>query len=143
MSSDNKQLEQLSPEQTMLSDRKLKEFTKADCCRSMYDEVPEGKTDNSGKVCIIPLEKLDKRFRKPEYQLFRVQAGFGVRPSASGNACYGHFCIDGEQCRWERFNFLGVGNAEVEKIAEQLEAGWSGGASGCAEKEREPDEPEM
>ena len=43
----------------------------------------------------------------------------------------------------ERFDFLGIANAEVEKIAEELEAGWSGGASGCAKKEREPDEPEM
>lgn len=129
---------------TVFADRGLREFTKADCCRSMYDDVPEGEEDNSGRVCIIPLEKLGERFRKPEYQLFRVQSGFGVRPSASGNACYGHFSVDGEKCRWEKYNFLGVGNAEVEKIAQELEAGWSGGASGCAEKEREPDDgPEM
>lgn len=134
---------QLTAMAIMLPDKELKEFTKADCCRSMYDDVPESETDNSGRVCIIPLEKLEKRFRKPEYQLFRVQSGFGVRPSASGNACYGYFCVDGEECRWERYNFLGVGNEEVEKIAQELEAGWTGGASGCAEREREPDGPEM
>ena len=110
----------------VMPDKGLKEFTKADCCRSLYDDLPEGKTDNEGCVCIIPLDKLEKKYRKPEYQLFRIQSGFGTRPSARGNACYGYFCADGEQCRWERYKFLGVGNAEVEKIAEKLEAGWSG-----------------
>lgn len=134
---------QLIAMETMLSDRDLKEFTKADCCRTMYEAPADGALDNSGKVCIIPLDKLCEKYRKPEYQLSRVQSGFGVTPSASGNACYGYFCADGERCRWERYNFLGVANAEAEKIAEELEAGWTGGASGCAEKEREPDEPEM
>ncbi len=127
----------------VLADKGLSEFTKADCCRTMYEAPADGALDNSGKVCIIPLDKLSEKYRKPEYQLFRVQSGFGVTPSASGNACYGYFCADGERCRWERYNFLGVANAEAEKIAEELEAGWTGGASGCAEKEREPDEPEM
>ncbi len=134
---------QLIAMETMLSGRDLKEFTKADCCRSMYDEVPEGERDNRGKVCILPLDFLSEDYRKPEYQLFRIGSGFGCTPSGRGNACYGYFCANGDECRIEKYEFLGVANAEVEKIAEELEAGWTGGASGCAEKEREPDEPEM
>ena len=107
--------------------KRLKTFTKSDCCRSMYDELPDGKISNEGRVCIIPLDKLKKKYRKPEYQLFRVKSGFGITPSARGNACYGHFCVDGERCRWEKFNFLGVGNEEIEKIAEELEKAWMNG----------------
>lgn len=129
---------------TVLADKGLsREFTKADCCRSMYEKLPEGETSNRGKVGIISMECLAADYRKPEYQLFRLEGGFGCSPTNGGNACFGKFCADGSEARMERFDFLGIANAEVEKIAEELEAGWSGGASGCAEKEREPDEPEM
>lgn len=134
---------QLIAMETMLSDKDLKEFTKADCCRSMYDEVPEGETDNKGKVCILPLDFLSEDYRKPEYQLFRIGGGFGCTPSGRGNACYGYFCANGDEGRIEKYSFLGIANAETEKIAEELEAGWTGGVSGCAIKEREADEPEM
>lgn len=109
----------------------------------MYDEVPEGETDNRGKVCILPLDFLSADYRKPEYQLFRIGSGFGCTPTGRGNACYGYFCANGDECRIEKYDFLGVANDEAVKIAEELEEGWTGGASGCAEKEREPDEPEM
>lgn len=128
---------------TIFADKELREFTKADCCRSMYDEVPEGETDNRGKVCILPLDFLSADYRKPEYQLFRIGSGFGCTPTGRGNACYGYFCANGDECRIEKYDFLGVANDEAVKIAEELEEGWTGGASGCAEKEREPDEPEM
>lgn len=128
---------------TVLADKGLSEFTKADCCRSMYEKLPEGEISNRGKVGIISMECLAKDYRKPEYQLFRLEGGFGCSPTNGGNACYGKFCADGSEARMERFDFLGIANAEAEKIAEELEAGWSGGASGCAEKEREPDESEM
>ena len=84
----------------------------------------DGTFDNAGRVCIIPLEKLKPSYRKPEYQLFRVLSGFGIEPKCSGNACFGYFCADGEQCRWDKYNFLGVGNEEVEKYAEELESKW-------------------
>lgn len=127
----------------VLADKGLSEFTKADCCRSMYEKLPEGETSNRGKVGIISIECLANDYRKPEYQLFRLEGGFGCSPTNGGNACFGKFCADGSEARMERFDFLGIANAEVEKIAEELEAGWSGGASGCVEREREPDEPEM
>lgn len=117
----------------------LREFTREDCIRTMYEEPQDGSTDNSGKVCIIPLSKLAEGYKEPKYQLFRVQSGFGVTPSSNGNACYGHFCADGEKCRWEKYNFIGVANEEVEKIAEQLESEWSGGAGAEKTKEIEPE----
>lgn len=128
---------QIKAMNAVLSDRGLKEFTKADCSRSMYEKLPEGETSNRGKVGIISMECLAKDYRKPEYQLFRLEGGFGCSPTNGGNACFGKFCADGSEARIERFDFLGIASAEVEKIAEELEAGWSGSASGCAEKERE------
>lgn len=130
---------QLIAMETMLSDRDLKEFTKADCCRSMYDQVPEGETSNKGKVCIISLACLAEEYRKPEYQLFRLEGGFGCSPTNGGNACFGKFCADGSEARMERYDFIGVGNDEVEKIAKELEAGWSGGTGANAEQERAPE----
>ncbi len=123
----------------VLSDRGLSEFTKEDCCRSMY----EGTESNIGKIGIIPLSGLTNDYKKPEYQLFRLDGGFGCSPAGRGNSCFGKFCADGSEARMEKFDFIGIGNAEVEKIAQELEVGWSGGASGCAERERELDGPEM
>lgn len=102
----------------------MKKFTSKDTTRTMYDEVPDKIKGNEGMVCVIPYEKLNKGYRKPEYQLFRVLNGFGIYPDRMGNACYGIFCIDGEHCRWEKFNFIGVGNDEVQKIGNELEKTW-------------------
>lgn len=106
---------------------------------SMY----EGTESNIGKIGIIPLSGLTNDYKKPEYQLFRLDGGFGCSPAGRGNSCFGKFCADGSEARMEKFDFIGIGNAEVEKIAQELEVGWSGGASGCAERERELDGPEM
>ena len=99
-------------------------FTEKDCIRSMYDSV-EGDS-NAGCIAIINLSRVNFKpeFRKPEFQLFRLQSGFGVSPSKMGNACFGTFCADGETCRRERYEFLGIANEEVTKYAEQLEAVW-------------------
>lgn len=139
----DKYVKQLRVMDAVLPECCLRKFTKADCCRTMYASLPKGEKDNAGKVCIIPLEKLANKYRQPKYQLFRVQAGFGVTPTARGNACYGYFCADGERCRWEKYNFFGVGNDEVERIAQELEAVWSDCAGMNVEKEREHAEHEM
>lgn len=104
----------------------LKEFTEKDCARSMFDDLPDGEIDNCGKVCVIPLSELTEEYRKPEFQLFRVSGGFGSRPHTIGRTCFGHFCFDGEKTRWFREDFIGVGNAEVEKIAQEFESAWQG-----------------
>ena len=99
-------------------------FTAKDCTRSMYASV-EGDS-NAGCIAIINPEqfKFKPEYRTPENQLFRLGGGFGVSPSKIGNACFGYFCADGEECRLERYMFLGIANEEVTKYAEQLEAKW-------------------
>ena len=96
----------------------LKEFTEKDIVRTMY----EGKESNIGLVCIIPLSKLKEPYRQPKFQLFRLLNGFGCFPDTTGNACLGYFCADKEHCRWERYNIIGIGNEDVQKIGTALEA---------------------
>ena len=101
-----------------------KEFTRENSIRTMFEHIPTGEDNNEGKVAIIAMEHLDEKYQKPEYQLFRLSSGFGCRPSAGGNACFGKYCIDGEHTREERFNFIGIANEEVTKYAEELESKW-------------------
>ena len=105
-------------------EKRTEPFTSADCCRTMYQPVPNGGFDNEGLVAILKLDILKPEFQKPEYQLFRLSSGFGCRPSAGGNACFGKYCIDGEHTREERYNFIGIANEEVTKYAEELESKW-------------------
>ncbi len=90
----------------------------------MYDKLPEGRHDNEGLVAILPLEHFKPEYRKAENQLFRLGCGFGCTPTASGRACYGHYCVDGERVRQNREDFIGIANEEATKYAEELEKEW-------------------
>ena len=103
----------------------MKLFTKEDCIRSMYGEAPND--SNEGCVGILKLSHIETfkpEYQKPEYQLFRIQGGFGASPSKMGNAVFGYFCADGEECRQERYQFIGIANEEVTRYAEELEKKW-------------------
>ena len=103
----------------------MKIFTREDCVRSMYHEAPND--SNAGCVGIIKLETLVPEYQEPEFQLFRIWGGFGASPSKMGNAVFGYFCADGEECRQERHYFIGIANEEVTKYAEELEKKWKEG----------------
>lgn len=79
---------------------------------------------NKGEVCILKPERLSEPYRQKEYQLFRVMCGFGADPEASGNACFGYYCADGEEARRERFEFIGVADDETQTYANELEKKW-------------------
>ena len=87
-------------------------FTAKNVVRSMYD------------VAILKADILSGDYRKPEYQLFSLECGFGVHPKRMGNACYGQFCADGEECRMGKYDFLGIADEATTKYAEELEAKW-------------------
>ena len=97
-------------------------FTEKNCVRSMYKAV-EGDS-NVGCVGIIKAAWLKAEAHIPENQLFRIGGGFGASPSKMGNAVFGEFCVDGEHCRVERHDFIGIADEETTKYAEQLEAKW-------------------
>ena len=99
-------------------------FTKKDCVRTMC-EPTEGDS-NAGCIGILDFDKANFKpeYRIPENQLFRILGGFGSSPSKMGNAVIGYFCSDGEHCRQERYQFIGIANAEVTRYAEELESRW-------------------
>ena len=103
----------------------MKLFTNEDCIRSMYGEAPND--SNEGFVGILSpphIETFSPQYQKKEFQLFRIQGGFGASPSKNGNAVFGYFCADGEECRQERYQFVGIANEEVTRYAEELEKKW-------------------
>ena len=96
-------------------------FTKNDCKRGMYDSIPN-KEDNEGEIAIVKPEWFSEAYKgKKDFQLVRLQGGFGCRPSANGNACYVEFCVDGEKTRIDRYYLYGIANDDVASYARQLE----------------------
>ena len=94
-------------------------FTKYDCCRTMYDLSVE---TNQGCIAIIKPELLNEVDRTGCYQLVRLVAGFGCKPSTSGNACYVSFCVNGYKKRIERYDIIGIANEEITRYAMELES---------------------
>ena len=103
----------------------MKLYTREDCIRSMYGEAPND--SNEGFVGILNISDFKPEYQEPKYQLFRIQGGFGASPSKMGNAVFGYFCADGEECRQERYQFIGIANEEVTRYAEELEKAWKEG----------------
>ena len=102
-------------------------FTEKNVKRTMHDATPNP-TGNIGEVAILKPEFVEKSFtpgyKTADYQLFRLTGGFGCQPFTIGNACVGYFCADGEECRMERYNFVGIADEETVKYAESLESKW-------------------
>ena len=108
----------ISKEKNIIMKDRIELFTSKDCIRSMYDNVPNG-TNNIGFWAILKTEALKVDYRKPQFQLLKLESEFGCSPHASGNACYGHY-VDGEKSRRERYNFIGIANKKASNYAESL-----------------------
>ena len=102
-------------------------FTLENVKRSMFDATPSPK-GNVGEVAIIKPTYVRRAFmpeyQTAEYQLFRLKSGFGCQPHAMGNACIGHFCMDGEKCRMERYDCIGIADEARTAYAADLESKW-------------------
>jgi hypothetical protein len=84
--------------------------------------------DYEGKVLVIRPSKLKDCYKTPDDQLFIATSGFGCNPNAIGRCVYGYFAKDGEECSWNRSDFIGVLKDEYipdfvrEKLNETNEA---------------------
>jgi len=67
-----------------------------------------GQVKWNGRVLIISPEYFKEEYRKPEYQIFLAYSGFGCNPQAAGRAVYGRHLYDGEECRINCPNFVGI-----------------------------------
>ena len=107
-------------------------FTKS--VRNAYNElglynqehcIPDSQSslDYEGKVLVVSPESLRESYWQPENQIFLGRSGFGCDPTASGRAVYGEYLYDGEQCRRNRADFIGVMKDEYipEWVQEKLE----------------------
>jgi len=79
------------------------------------------------RVLVVAEENLDADYKKPEHQIFLAHSGFGCNPKAIGRAVYGMHLSDGEICRRNCDNFVGIMKDEYipdwarDKMAEAKE----------------------
>ena len=90
-------------------------YTSKDCVKDGMLEHLEG------KILIVCPSSLNEKYRGKDYQLFRAKGGFGCFPFTRGTAVFGRYCKDGEECRMERYDFIGVAGEAARKQGEQME----------------------
>lgn len=77
------------------------------------------------KLLLLKPTTLKDEFRRPFFQYFYAQSGFGCYPDKLGGKVYGKFLADGENGQFRRSDFLGVADPEklpqwAQKRLEQL-----------------------
>lgn len=76
--------------------------------------------DVTGKVVVLSEKNLFKEYRKPEFQLWRATGGFGTKNFTMGRALFATCLVDGENARFDRYDFIGVLKDELLPEAEEL-----------------------
>lgn len=71
--------------------------------------------DLTDKVIILNSDALSEHYQLPKYQFWKAKGGFGCSPFTSGRAVIATALIDGESCRWERLDFIGIASPELIK----------------------------
>jgi hypothetical protein len=69
--------------------------------------------DLTDKVAVISINTLGERFKKPQFQLFKVTGGFGAKPDAMGSKVFGTYLADGEDSYTRRGNIIGIASDEL------------------------------
>ncbi len=62
----------------------------------------------AGKLLVLKPSSLKEEFRRPYFQYFYAQSGFGCFPDKLGGKVFGKFLADGEECHFRRSDFLGT-----------------------------------
>ena len=93
-------------------------LTSKECLNDSYKE------DYTNKLLILHPEILNDQSRKPAFQYFYAEGGFGCDPAKLGRKVFGVFLADGEKSRFDRGDFIGVADKEKlpEWAAKRLEA---------------------
>lgn len=72
------------------------------------------------KLLIIKPEKLRPEFRKPYFQYFFAESGFGCHPGVLGTKVFGRFLADDQRGQMYRDDFIGVADrSQLPKWAER------------------------
>jgi len=91
------------------------------CRRTMYQNAPKG--TNEKQWGILKIDVLQPELQDWQHQLFKLRTGFGCNPHANGNAIFGNYYADGKGRRFERYDFVGIANNEIQKWANE---NWGG-----------------
>lgn len=73
-----------------------------------YCEPDSGDMNFEGKVLVLSPQVLRDACWRPEDQLWYAHDGFGCRPKAIGRSVRCTCLGDGEETRWNRYDFVGV-----------------------------------
>ena len=81
------------------------------------EDVIEGsrRSNYDGEILVVNAGHLNDWARTPANQLYYASGGFGTDPTKMGTAVFCFSVADGEHCRWERGNFLGILKPELVK----------------------------
>jgi hypothetical protein len=63
--------------------------------------------DLEGKVIVMKAGVLSKKYDTIGNRLHKATGGFGCNPTATGQAVFTKCLLDGEESRWERYDFEG------------------------------------
>lgn len=64
--------------------------------------------DYTGKILVLRPNILKDQYKSPKNQLVLAQNGFGCSPTATGRKVFGVYLLDGEQCQYNRLDFIGI-----------------------------------
>lgn len=82
----------------------------------MEDCIPKSnETDYENKILVLNPEVLIANRRTAENSLWIAYNGFGCTYGARGQAVYAKSLFSGQECRWERADFLGIVRPESLK----------------------------
>lgn len=76
-----------------------------------------GRDIESGEIVVLTKDAFKKEYQDLSYRLFVCNGGFGMQGHTMGNAVFGEFLSDGEQCRYEGYD---IDKKETEKFRELL-----------------------
>lgn len=75
--------------------------------------VADDQLDYTGKIVVLRADYFKDEYKKPEYQLFLAEGGFGCSPSAAGTKVFGRFLKDDEKTSFRRGDIIGVLQEEL------------------------------
>ena len=100
-------------EQHMEEGLKIRQENKA---LDMEDCIPKSnERDYENKILVLNSEALMKSCRNAENSLWLAYNGFGCTYGARGQAVFAKSLFSGQECRWERADFLGIVKSESLK----------------------------
>lgn len=79
-----------------------------DSLQLIPNEHCTGELDYTRQVLVLKPSVLKDAYKRPQFQLFYAQSGFGCDPKALGTQVYGTFLADGEHTHFSRADFWGV-----------------------------------